>query len=47
MFNLVHLEQEEGWRPKGAIIIIQTNFFLVQQEHVGIILLNKRIIDTI
>ena len=32
MFNLVHLVQEEGWRPNKAIIIIYTNPFSAQQE---------------
>ena len=43
MFNLVHSTQEEGWRLKKAIIVIQTNFFSLQREQEGIILLNKRI----
>ena len=47
MFDLVHLEQKEGWRLKGTIIITQTNFFLVQREHIGIISLSKRITATI
>jgi len=28
MFKEVHLEQEEGWRFKGATIAVQTNPFL-------------------
>ena len=47
MFNLVHLIQEEGWRLKGAVIVIQTNFFSAQQEYIGMILPNKRITNTI
>ena len=47
MFDLVHSEQEEGWRLEEAIIITQTNFFLAQQEYVGMILLSKRITATI
>ena len=47
MFDLIHLTQEEGWQLKGAVIITQTNFFSVQQEHIGIILLSKRITATI
>ena len=43
IFNLVHLIQEKGWRLKGAIIVTQTNFFLVQQEYIGMISLSKRI----
>ena len=46
MFNLVHLRQEEGWRLKGATIIIQTNFFSAQREYIGIILPNERITNT-
>ena len=46
IFNLVHLEQEEGWQLNRATIVIYTNFFLVQQEHIGIILLSKRITVT-
>ena len=47
MFDLVHSTQEEGWRLKGAIIIIQTNFFSKQQEYKGIISLNKKITNII
>ena len=47
MFDLIHLVQEEGWQLKGAIIIIHTNFFLVQQKYIGIISLSKRIGTTI
>ena len=32
IFNLVHLAQKEGWRPKGAIIITHTNPFNTQRE---------------
>ena len=46
MFNLVHSTQEEGWRPKRAIIIIYTNPFNTQREQVGMILLSKRITAT-
>ena len=35
IFNLVHLEQKEGWQLDGAAIIIQTNFFSTQQEQEG------------
>ena len=45
IFNLVYLTQKEGWRLEGAVIIIQTNFFLVQREQEGMISLNKRITD--
>ena len=45
MFNLVHLKQEEGWRPNRAIIVTQINFFSAQREHEGIISPSKRIID--
>ena len=41
--DLVHLKQKKGWRLNRAIIIIYTNFFLVQQEYIGIILPSKRI----
>ena len=47
MFNLVYLKQEKGWRLKGAVIIIQTNPFSVQQEYIGLILLSKRITNII
>ena len=30
IFDLIHLEQKEGWRPDRAIIIVQTNFFSTQ-----------------
>ena len=43
MFNLVHLIQEEGWRLKKTVIVIQTNFFSLQREQEGIISPNKRI----
>ena len=43
IFNLVHLAQEEGWQPKGAIIVIYTNPFNTQRKQVGMILLSKRI----
>ena len=43
MFNLVHLVQEEGWQPKGAIIVTHTNPFNTQQEQVGMISLSERI----
>jgi hypothetical protein len=43
IFNLVHLKQKEGYWLKGAVIIIYINPFIVQQEQVSIILLNKRI----
>ena len=43
---MVHLKQNEGWQLDGAAIVIYTNFFLVQQEYVGIILPNKRITAT-
>ena len=46
MFDLVHLVQEEGWRPKGAIIVIYTNPFNTQREQVGMISLSKRITAT-
>ena len=46
MFDLVHLIQEEGWRPEGAAIVMQTNFFSAQREHVGIISPSKRITAT-
>ena len=39
IFNLVYLEQEEGWQLNKAVIIIHTNPFLVQQEYKDIILL--------
>ena len=45
MFDLVHSIHKEGWRLEGAVIIIQTNFFLVQREQEGIISLNKRMTD--
>ena len=35
------------WVLKGAVIATQTNFFLVQQEYVGMILPSKRITATI
>ena len=44
IFNLVYLKQEKGWQLDRAAIIIHTNFFLVQQEYIGMILPNKRII---
>ena len=47
MFDFVHLEQEEGCQLKRVIIITQTNFFLAQQEYIGIISLSKRITATI
>ena len=47
MFNLVHLIQKEGWRLKGAIIVIYTNPFNTQREQVGMILLSKKITATI
>ena len=46
IFNFIHLVQEEGWRPDKAVITIYTNFFLVQQEHIGIISFSKRITAT-
>ena len=46
MFNLVYLAQEEGWRPKGAIIATYTNPFNTQREQVGMISLSKRITAT-
>jgi len=30
---LVHLKQEEGWKPDRAAIVIQINPFFAQQEH--------------
>ena len=47
MFDLVHLTQEEGWRPKKATIAIQTNFFSSQREQEGIISPSKRITATV
>ena len=46
MFDLVHLKQEKGWQLNRATIATHTNFFLVQQEHIGIISPNKRITAT-
>ena len=46
MFNLVHLKQEEGQQLDGVIITIYTNFFLVQQEYIGIISPSKKITAT-
>ena len=43
IFNLVYLEQEEGWRLDGAVIAIYINFFLAQQEYGGMISPGKRI----
>ena len=43
IFNLVYSKQKEGWQLKRTAIIIHTNFFLVQQEYVGMISPNKRI----
>ena len=47
MFDLVHSRQEKGQRLKGAIIIIQINFFSAQCEYIGMISLSKKITDTI
>ena len=47
MFDLVHLTQEEGWRPKGATIIMQTNFFSLQREQEGIISPSEKITATV
>ena len=47
IFNLVHLRQEEGWRLEGAVIIMQTNFFLAQREYIGMISLSERITNII
>jgi hypothetical protein len=47
MFNLVYLEQKEGWQLKRVIIITQTNFFLAQREYIGMISLSKKITVTI
>ena len=46
MFNLIHLKQEEGWRLNKAAIITHTNFFLAQQEYIGIISPSKKITAT-
>jgi hypothetical protein len=46
IFNLVHLEQEEGWQLNKATIVIYTNFFSAQQEHISIISPSKRITTT-
>jgi len=35
MFKEVHSKQEEGWRSKGAMIVVQINPFLEQREHNG------------
>ena len=43
MFIKIHLKQKKGWRLEGAIIITQTNPFLVQQEHNNITSLSDRI----
>ena len=47
IFDLVYLEQEEGWRLKRTTITIYTNFFSTQQEYIGIISPSKKIIATI
>ena len=41
---LVHSEQEEGWRPEGAVIATQTNPFFAQREQ-GLIISPSREID--
>ena len=46
IFDLVYLEQEEGWWLDKIAIVMYTNFFLVQWEYVGIILLSERITVT-
>ena len=43
---MVYLEQKEGWQLDKAAITIYTNFFLAQWEHIGIILLSKKITAT-
>ena len=42
----MYLAYKEGWQLDKAAIIIHTNFFLVQQEYIGIISPSKRITVT-
>jgi len=46
MFEEVHSEQEEGWRPDGAAIATQTNPLLAQREHDSITSPSDRITAT-
>ena len=46
MFACIHSTHKESWRPVGTAIVTHTNFFSLQQEHEGMILLNKRITVT-
>ena len=41
MFNLVYLEQKEGWQLEGSVIAIYTNPFFIQWEQGLIISLLK------
>ena len=45
IFALVHSEHKKGWWLDRAAIVIYNNFFLLQQEHEGIISLNKIIVE--
>ena len=45
MFNFIHLEQKEGWRPDRSAIVIYTNPFFIQQEQGLIISLLKAMED--
>ena len=47
IFVFVHLAQEEGWQPKGDMIVIYINPTLEQWEQEGITSLSERIVNII